>query len=97
MLVQQQWLPTILTFKLFQTSAFVDFLNQCSEIVKACAITLTVNEIMADFSKLDLTGYDGCDPKSICRANDDLMGAIYRAHLFPFLDSLRSSNRLITF
>lgn len=39
LLVQQQWLPTITAFKLFQTSTIGEFLNRCVKSSKASAIT----------------------------------------------------------
>lgn len=47
--------------------------------------------------KLDLIGHDGYDAKIIGHANDDFMRAVYGAPSFPFIESLRSSNRLMIF
>lgn len=52
---------------------------------------------MATHSGLDLTGHKSYDPKSILQANDDLMKSILSAPTFSLLDSLRSSNWIITF
>lgn len=52
---------------------------------------------MADHHKLNLTGYDEYGLESIGRANEDLTKVVYNAPSFPFLDVLRSLDRLITF
>lgn len=83
--MQQQWLPTIFAFKLFQTSIFGDILNQCSETIRVRAITQALNEVMPNHPVLDLTGYDGYDLESIDRANEDLMKAAYGASHFALL------------
>lgn len=75
-LVQQQWLPTIIAFKLLETSTFGDFLNQCSETVHPRAVIETLDDVMKDYLKLDLIGYDVYDPKSVGQANINLMRAI---------------------
>lgn len=52
---------------------------------------------MVNFPKLDLTRYDGYVAKSIGRADDNLIRAVYKPFSFPYLDPLQSLNRLMTF
>lgn len=79
---------TMNTFKLFQTFAYGDFLNQCSEKAKSVAIIETQNEVMADYPNLNLTGYDKYDAKSVGRADDNPPKVVYNVRLFPSLESL---------
>lgn len=61
------------------------------------SITQALNEVVADFPKLNLTGYDGYDTKLVDCVDDDLRRVVYNSPSFPFLESLRSSDRLMTF
>lgn len=97
LLVQQEWLPNITCFKLFENATFGDFLNQCTESSKAVAITQAVNEAIVDHPGLDLTGHESYDPDFISQAGDDLMTTVLNAPSFPFLDFFNSSGRVKTF
>lgn len=52
---------------------------------------------MSTHPGLDLTGHESYDPKAIQQVDNDLMKYVLSALSFPLLDSLRSSNRLMTF
>lgn len=96
LMVQQQWLSTIALFKVSHTSAFGDFLNQCNEPTKSATITQALNQVIMD-QKLGLRSYDGYDAESIGHVNNDLMRFVYGVTSFPFLESLKSSDRLMSF
>lgn len=53
LLVQQQWLPTIASFKLFQTSPFGEFLVGWLESFKSAIITKTLDDVMSEHPSLD--------------------------------------------
>lgn len=97
LLVQQQWLPTIAAFKLFQTASFKEFLIRCRESFRAGVITTTFEEVMSSHPEVDLRNHEGYDPKVVETADDNLMKAVLSPLSFPFLEDLRSSDRLRTF
>lgn len=47
-------------------------------------------------NKLDLIGYDGYNVESIGCTDEDLMRVVYDALPFPFLESLKLSDRMMT-
>lgn len=96
-MVQQQWLPAIAVFKLFQTSAFREFLISCLESFKAGIVTKTLDDVMSEHLGLDLWSHEAYDPQVVETADDDLMKAVLSPSAFPFLDNLRSSTRIKTF
>lgn len=95
--VQQEWLSTIAVFKLFQTLSFGEFLIGSLESFKAGAITKTLDDVMASHPDLDLTTYESYDPSYITIVDDDLMKLVLNSPVFPFLDRLRSVDRLMSF
>lgn len=97
LLVQQQWLPTIVPFKLFQTASFGEFLIRWIESFRAGVVATTLEEIMESHPEVDLRNHEGYDPKVIETADDDLMKAVLSPPLFPFLEDLRSFDRVHTF
>lgn len=46
---------------------------------------------------LDLTSYESYDPEAIQQVDNDIIKSVLNALFFPLLDSLRFSNRLMTF
>lgn len=97
LLFQQQWLPTIASFKPFQTLAFEDFLVGCLEFFKSAIITKTLDDVMSVYPFLDLQSFDGYDQQTVETADDDLMRAVLALSILPFLNDLRGSTRVRTF
>lgn len=85
LLVQQQWLPILPAFKLFQTCSFGEFLIGCLESFKSGVVTKTLDDVMTAHPDLDFTTHESYDPQAIVSANDDLMKAILSPPVFPLL------------
>lgn len=86
-----------MTFKLFQTAIFGEFLNQCVESSKVGAITKALDDVMVAHPGLDLTSHDSYNPEAIQQADVDLIKFVLGVPFFPLLNSLRSSDRLMAF
>lgn len=97
LLTQQQWLPTITVFKLFQTVAFGEYLLHCVESFRAGVVATTLDEVMEAHPEVDLRNHEGYNPRVVDTADEDLMKAVLSSPAFPFLEELQSSSRVHTF
>lgn len=84
LLVQQQWLPTITSFKLFQMWTFSEFLNRCAKFSKVGVATKILDDVMSAHPSLDLIRHESYDPEAILKADDDLMKSAISAPLFLY-------------
>lgn len=56
-----------------------------------------LDDVMAAYPNLDLTGHESYDPKAILYSDKNMMKLVIGATSFPLLDSLRSSDQRMTF
>lgn len=59
--------------------------------------TKILGDVMAAHPSLDLTSHESYDPEAIQYANDNLMKSVLGTPSFPLLNSLRTSDQLMTF
>lgn len=72
-------------------------MNQCVESSKAGAITKALNDVMVVHLGLGLIRHESYDPKAIQQVDNDLTKFVLDTFSFSLLESLRSSDRLVTF
>lgn len=58
-------------------------------------ITKSLDDVMTAHPDLDLPTHDFYDPQAIATADDDLMKFVHNPPIFPLLDNLRFSYRLM--
>lgn len=97
LVAQQQWLPTITAFKMFQTISFGEFLISCLDSFKTGVVTKTLDDVMTSNPGLDFWSHELYDPAIVVSADDDLMRVVLALPHFPFLEDLRKAGRLRTF